>query len=214
MNFFEFLAELSVNPLNAIVKFGFFVVSVIIAITVHEFAHAWSAYKLGDQTANFHKRLNLNPLNHLDPIGTLFIFLVGFGWGKPTPFNPWNLKNPRRDSAIISISGPISNFLMAAAAAILFHLVPEGLKFKYDFLAMFVQLNILLGLFNLVPISPLDGFKVVGGLLPRSMYPTWAQTEQNGYLLLLFLVFFARDILFGFIAIPGRFLLSLLLGGF
>jgi Zn-dependent protease len=207
-----FLSEFSTNPILAIVTFGFYAISLIISITVHEFAHAYAAYRLGDKTAEFHNRLNLNPLNHLDPIGTAMILFVGFGWGKPTPFNPWNLKKPRRDSALISIAGPISNFLMAIIGAILFHLTPENLIFKYAFFQNFTILNIALGLFNLVPIAPLDGFKVVGGILPRHLYHSWQQLEKYGFLFLLFFVFLGGGILGALIGVPARFLINLLLG--
>lgn len=213
MTFFEFLNALGINPLAAFVKFGFFVISIIIAITVHEFAHAYAAFRLGDQTANFNRRLNLNPLNHLDPLGTLFIVLVGFGWGKPTPFNPWNLKNPRRDSALISIAGPFSNFLMAAAGAVLFRLIPSDLLVRDYFLGIFVQLNVFLGLFNLVPVAPLDGFKVIGGILPRHLYYGWQSLERYGFMILLFLILFGQDILSLLVGVPGRYLMRVLLFG-
>src|SRR3989344_4241957 len=124
------------TPLTFLI-FLLFAVGVIIAITVHEFAHAASAEKLGDPTAKVHNRVSLNPLNHLDPIGTLLIFLVGFGWGKPTPFDPYNLKNPKKDSAIISLAGPASNLILAVLFTIPFWI---GTILQNSFLTGFSEL--------------------------------------------------------------------------
>ena len=141
-----------------------------VSITFHEAAHAWTANRLGDPTAAHQGRISLNPLDHIDPLGTVVIPLMllvatqgrgpVFGWAKPTPFNPLNLSNPKRDSALISIAGPIANVVVAIIFVILFNLT-EITLFKNV-----AQLNIVLAIFNLIPIHPLDGFKVVGGLLP------------------------------------------------
>ncbi|HEY5601142.1 MAG TPA: site-2 protease family protein [Patescibacteria group bacterium] len=180
------------TPLTFLI-FLLFAVGVIIAITVHEFAHAASAEKLGDPTAKVHNRVSLNPLNHLDPIGTLLIFLVGFGWGKPTPFDPYNLKNPKKDSAIISLAGPASNLILAVLFTIPFWI---GAILQNSFLTSFsellspiVRINIILAIFNLIPIHPLDGFKILGGFLPREWYNDWMATERYGIILLIALLF-------------------------
>jgi Zn-dependent protease len=147
------------------------------AFPVHEFAHAWSADRFGDTTPRANGRLTLNPLAHLDPIGTLTMILVGFGWAKPVPINPYALR--RRSSAapmLVSLAGPMSNFLMAIIAAIFFRV---GLVSIYDisaptgilptgatFLFMFIRINLLLMLFNLIPLYPLDGEKVLEYFLP------------------------------------------------
>lgn len=168
-----------------------------IAISVHEAAHAWMANRLGDPTARHLGRISLNPLNHIDPFGTvilpllLIILNVGFlfGWAKPTPFNPWNLKNPRRDAALISLAGPASNFVLA----IIFGIVLRFLSFDTFVGGVVLQLmilNLILFLFNLVPIPPLDGFKVVGGFLPKSFAPRWESLEQYGFILLIAFFFF------------------------
>ncbi len=147
------------------------------AFPVHEFAHAWSADRFGDTTPRANGRLTLNPLAHLDPIGTLMMILVGFGWAKPVPINPYALR--RRSSAapmLVSLAGPMSNFLMAIIAGIFFRV---GLVSIYDisaptgilptgatFLFMFIRINLLLMLFNLIPLYPLDGEKVLEYFLP------------------------------------------------
>lgn len=186
------------NPLS----FGFYIVGLIVAITVHEFAHAYAAEHLGDPTPRLMGRLTLNPLAHLDPLGTLMLFLVRFGWGKPVQFDPFNLRNPRRDSAIISIAGPISNFLVALLAALLFRLL-FSLRLTlltYSFvgtltyvliglLQPIILYNIVLGIFNLVPIHPLDGFKIVEGVLPERYASQWKELEPYGMIFLLFLIF-------------------------
>jgi Zn-dependent protease len=138
--------------------------------------------------------MTLNPLAHLDPLGTLMILLVGFGWGKPTPFDPYNLQNPKRDSALIAVSGAVLNFLMAGAMSGLYLLNLSLFRLELSFplvafISIFVRINLLLGVFNLIPIHPLDGFKVLGGFLPRNWYYDWIQMERYGFIILLFLIF-------------------------
>lgn len=162
------------------------IAALIIAISVHEFAHALAADKLGDSTPRYQGRLTLNPLAHLDILGTIFILFASFGWGKPVQFNPWNLKNPKRDSAVISLAGPFSNLLTASLLALLFRALPPPGNF---FLVPIIVLNINLSLFNLIPIAPLDGFKVVGGLIPSSLSHQWQSLERYGFLILLLLIF-------------------------
>lgn len=196
---------------NPIVVFVFVALVLIISISIHEFAHAYTADKLGDPTARYLGRVTLNPLAHLDPIGTIMLLFVGFGWGKPVPFNPINLSNPKRDAAIISIAGPMSNFILAVIFSIIFKVVSatglENLILAKIFFPI-IFYNLILGVFNLIPIHPLDGFKVVNGLLPTKLSIQWMQMEQFGIILLLVLVF-TRTI--GNIIMPVvSFLLSLL----
>lgn len=134
--------------------------ALLAAITIHEFAHAWAADRLGDPTPRMQGRLTLNPLAHLDPIGTLMLLLVRIGWGKPVQFDPYNLENPKRDAAIISLAGPASNILLAVALAILLRFTQSPI------IPPFIFLNVILAVFNLVPIHPLDGGKILIGLLP------------------------------------------------
>lgn len=176
------------------------ILAIVIAIAVHEFAHAYAADRLGDPTPRLQKRVTLNPMAHLDLVGTVMLFLVGFGWGKPVQFDPFNLKNPRKDAAIISVVGPLSNFVMAIIGSIILHLLllpqnpilsiaPNFLTtFLFTFLMSFISINITLGVFNLVPINPLDGFKIVGGLLPENQAQQWYQLERYGFIFLIILL--------------------------
>ena len=181
---------LSVNPALALA----FIVGLVSAISIHEAAHAFVAYRLGDPTAKLAGRLTLNPASHLDPIGTLALLLVGIGWGKPTPFDPFNLRNVKRDSALISVAGAASNFLLAIILSLPYLIayftgnLTVPINQVYDLLSPIIEINIILGVFNLIPIHPLDGFKVLAGLLPRDWYRDFIQTERYGIFILLFLL--------------------------
>ncbi len=139
--------------------------ALVIAVTIHEFAHALAADKLGDPTPRIDGRLTLNPLAHLDPLGTVMMLLVRFGWGKPVVFDPYNLKNPKRDAAIISFAGPLSNLLLSAVLAIVYQLLPVSII--KELIPALIIMNVTLAVFNLVPIHPLDGGKILVGLLPH-----------------------------------------------
>lgn len=171
------------NPLVFVVLAGILVVS----LSIHEFAHAYAAYKLGDSTAKYLGRLTLNPLAHLDPIGTLLILFVGFGWGKPVPVDSTNFRHRRRDTAIVSFAGPLSNFVMCVLFALAARFIGEG-SLLYIILITAVYYNLMLGFFNLLPVHPLDGFKVVYGLLPFELAWKWKNLEQYGMLILLVLI--------------------------
>lgn len=171
-------------------------IALIIAITVHEFSHAYMADRLGDPTPRVQGRLTLNPLAHLDPLGTIMILIARFGWGKPVVFDPYNLKNPQRDTALISIAGPISNILVATIASILLRILllnsafpPLLLSIGFLLIPPIIVLNVALAVFNLIPIHPLDGFKIVQGMLPEEYARQWAELEPYGMIFLLFLVF-------------------------
>jgi len=192
------IGQLFNNPLS----FFFWLIALSVAIAVHEFAHAYLADRLGDPTPRLQGRLTLNPLAHLDPMGTLMLLFVSFGWGKPVQFDPFNLRHPRRDSAIISLAGPISNFLLATMCAILLSLLVTTrltllatpiigvlVYFLSALLQPIIILNISLGVFNLIPIHPLDGFKIVEGILPTEYARQWKELEGYGMIFLLFLVF-------------------------
>lgn len=172
--------------------FIFYTASLVIAITIHEFAHAYTADRLGDPTPRLQGRLTLNPLAHLDPLGTIMLFLVHFGWGKPVQFDPFNLRNPRRDAAIISIAGPVSNITLALLISLLLRVFPfisPTLSIWVGFLQTLIVINIILAVFNLVPIHPLDGFKIVGGFLSPQQAKEWYSLERYGMIFLLFLLF-------------------------
>lgn len=169
----------------------FFIVfpGLLIAITVHEFAHAWAADQLGDPTPRVQGRLKLDPRVHLDPIGTLAILFTSFGWGKPVQFDPYNLKEPMRDTALISIAGPLSNMIMAGILALPLNfismspLVSTGL-----FLVLLV--NVTLAIFNLVPVYPLDGSKIITALLPSDAAEEYTHfMRRYGLVVLLLLIF-------------------------
>ncbi len=164
--------------------------ALLIAITVHEFAHARVAYAYGDATAKAYGRMNLNPISHLDPIGTLMIILVGFGWAKPVPINPYNFRNYRAGLRWVSLAGPLANFTLAFLSLVLFRvLILSGAGGLFlSFMAVMVQLNILLGVFNLIPIPPLDGSKILVSLAPDSFVDFFHQIEPYAPIILLVLI--------------------------
>ena len=167
-------------------------VGLITALSIHEFAHAFTADKLGDPTPTYQGRVTLNPLAHLDPLGTLAIFLVGFGWGKPVQFDPFNLKDPKRDTALIALAGPESNLLLAGALALLFHALPETAFFSSligPAIVYITYINVMLALFNLIPVYPLDGSKIFEALLPAENALAYEQfMNRYGSIVLLFLI--------------------------
>jgi Zn-dependent protease len=172
----------------------FFMVALalVICISIHEFAHAYAAAKLGDPTAKSLGRVTLNPLSHLDPLGTVLLLVAGFGWGKPVPFDPGFLKNPKKDAAIISFAGPLSNFALATVFALLLRFidpVSSASAILYMVIYYIIFFNLILGFFNLLPLHPLDGFKVVNGLLPDNLSYQWMQMAPYGIFILLFLIF-------------------------
>lgn len=178
------------NPLLFLV----YIAALLMAIAVHEFSHAAVADYLGDPTPRLQGRLKLNPLVHIDKFGLLFLLFFGFGWGKPVQFDPYNLKHPRKDAALISIAGPISNFIMAVILSLilrLFILFHQNILYTISSFVLipFITLNVVLGVFNLLPIHPLDGFKIVGGILSQDKAREWYQLERYGMIFLLMLIF-------------------------
>lgn len=169
-------------------------ITLIVAFTVHEYAHAYVAYKFGDETAKNQGRLTLNPMQHLDPIGTILIFIAGFGWAKPVPVNRFFFKNPRLAGTLVSIAGPFSNLLLAILGFIIWYgMVAIGVDdslpfYVQQFLDLFIQLNVVLFIFNLLPIPPLDGYRVLEDLAPTHLRAKMTQYEQYGVLIFLILV--------------------------
>ena len=179
----------------------------LLALTIHELAHGWSADRLGDPTARMHGRLTFNPAAHLDIIGTIAIVLIGFGWAKPVPVDARYFRRPRRDMVLVSAAGPISNLVLAAMMAFLYRSVPWG-SFGMEaawiiipiraMIRTAVWVNVLLAVFNLLPIPPLDCSRVVSGLLPLRQAITYNQLEPYGFII-IFVLFFTgiMDPIFG-----------------
>ncbi|MEX2028075.1 MAG: site-2 protease family protein [Candidatus Curtissbacteria bacterium] len=170
------------------------IIGLVAGITIHEASHAYVAYRLGDPTAKLKGRITLNPLAHLDLVGTAALLFIGIGWGKPTPFDPFNLRNIKRDSALISVAGAASNLTLALALSLPYLIIYSlqgmnpTLNLVYQFLSPIIFFNIVLGVFNLIPVAPLDGFKVLAGLLPREWYADFMQMEKYGIFILLILL--------------------------
>ncbi len=173
------------------------VLTLIIALTVHEFSHAFIAYRFGDTTARDAGRLTLNPLKHLDVLGSLMLLLVGFGWAKPVPINPYALRHKSESAEMwVSLAGPASNLLLAVIAGLLLrlHLFPwqasSGiLPSAADFFFTFMTINLVLMLFNLIPLAPLDGEKVLAFFLPSKWSNSFSQIQRYGPILLMVLLF-------------------------
>lgn len=187
------------------------------SLTVHEAAHAWTADRLGDPTARMLGRLSLNPVVHIDPIGTILLPLVAafsglpiLGWAKPVPVNISRLREPRRDFMLVSAAGPASNILLAVVAALAIRLMVSGKALEAPVvLLQIVFINVLLAVFNLVPVPPLDGGNVLAGLLPRGAAGIFAAMRPYGFLLLYALMF--TGALTAIVMPPSYFLIRLLL---
>ena len=168
------------------------IVALVVGITFHEFSHAFVADRLGDHRPRALGRVSLNPIRHLDPVGAIFFLLAGFGWGRPVPVNAYALRPGRIGLTIVALAGPVANFTVAVVVAILFRVLRQvGLldaPFPNDVMQLIVYFNVALGLFNLIPIPPLDGYNVVLPLLPPRQQFTVQRYAQYGYIALLLLV--------------------------
>ncbi|MDL2335957.1 MAG: site-2 protease family protein [Chloroflexota bacterium] len=198
---------------------GAFVVAIflLVAFPVHEFSHAWAAYRLGDSTARWQGRLSLNPLVHFDPLGgTLLAVSVllagfGFGWAKPTPVNPYNLRYGRRGEALVAVAGPISNLVMAIAVAVPLRIIHDSpslwasvlsndiANFAFFVAVLFVEIDVLLLVFNLLPIPPLDGWRALLGIVDARTAMNLRQFEQYGFVALLLLIVVGQRFLGGLV---------------
>lgn len=195
----------------------------LLALTIHECAHAWVAYRLGDPTAKMLGRVTLNPIKHLDPIGTIMLFFSGlFGWAKPVPINPRNFRDISRSITLVSVAGPLSNLMLAAISAVvyklalmagpeLFRSMPHIAEPVFAMIRLSILINVALAVFNMVPIPPLDGSKVLGNLLPPDKALAWARFEQYGFLVLLVLI--ATGMLNRFVSPIVFLMVGLLTGG-
>ena len=178
----------NIDPVAAAISFGV----LLISLTIHEAAHAWTADRLGDPTARALGRVSLNPLVHIDWIGTVLLPLIAMfsnfpliGWAKPVPVNLRNLRHPQRDFAIVAAAGPISNLLQAIVFALVFRVVaPEAGTVARYLLLTAVDVNLLLMFFNLIPVPPLDGGNVLLGLLPPHLARPYSQVRQYGFIIL------------------------------
>lgn len=163
--------------------------SILVAATVHEYAHAYTAYKLGDATAKAEGRLTLNPLKHIDPIGAIFMILFRFGWSKPVPINEYNFTKRELHTAIVALAGPLSNLLLALLTGLLHMVLPSNTSPLIVFLLYsFATINIALAVFNLIPIPPLDGHKIVRAILPPKLRYYWELLERYSIILILIII--------------------------
>ncbi len=206
------ISILNTNP----IIFILIAIALIFALCIHEFAHGYIAYLNGDDTAYRMGRLTLNPLAHLDPIGSIMILFIGFGYAKPVPVNPANLNNPRIDMIKVAAAGPISNFILSFIGVLFFTLLMKFnlMQDNYRiFLTYFIIINTYLGLFNLIPIYPLDGGQIFGNLISKYNRNLFIQLNEYGPKILmgiiLFSVFTNIPILSWFIQKPADLIISL-----
>jgi Zn-dependent protease len=187
----------------------------VVAFSVHEFAHAWTALQLGDPTAKNAGRLTLDPRKHLDVLGSIMVLAVGFGWAKPVPVDPYNLRNgPKAGMAVVAAAGPLSNLVLAIIAAVILNLGVIEINYTSNILPSpqqlvitFVWLNVALVIFNLLPVAPLDGSRVVAGLLPYPASEAFRRLEPIGPVILIFLVLWMPALIQG----PTKLVVSLLI---
>ncbi|MBE6537353.1 MAG: site-2 protease family protein [Ruminococcaceae bacterium] len=190
--------------------------AVLLTLTIHEYSHGYAAYKLGDDTAKMYGRLTLNPIKHLDPIGALCMLFFHFGWAKPVPINPRNFKNPKRDFAITALAGPLSNIIMAFLSAFIFLLIYAPLSTvafesrfwlsvvqnTLDFFYIFHLINIGIAIFNLIPIPPLDGSRILNVILPPKTYFAIMKYERTIYYVLLGWLLLGDLVVAGLLSVP------------
>jgi Zn-dependent protease len=199
------------------------VIVLLIAFTIHELAHAVTADYLGDPTPRRMGRITLNPLKHLDPFGTIMLIIAGFGWAKPVMVNPMNMRgNPRTSMAIVAIAGPLSNLIMAGMAAIFFRLGLVDLNSLFlgnagsfslaNLLVQFLYINLALAFFNLIPVPPLDGSKILFAILPAELVYRLRPLEQYGFMILFAVVFFVPQVLDFLVWQPVQATAQLLIG--
>lgn len=196
---------------------------ILLSLTVHEYFHGWTANKLGDPTAKMQGRLTLNPIAHLDILGTILMFVVGFGWAKPVPIDPRNFKDPKKDTILVAIAGPLSNLVMALVAGLaLRYMIPKMVSGEissegvYPVVAIILVLTLIYGIalavFNMIPIPPLDGSRVLYGLLPDRYAYAYSRFEPYGVIFLFALFIFGGGI-FKYLLMPVSYI-SVMLSGY
>lgn len=196
---------------------------ILLSLTVHEYFHGWTANKLGDPTAKMRGRLTLNPIAHLDILGTILMFIVGFGWAKPVPIDPRNFKDPKKDTILVAIAGPLSNLAMALAAGLaLRFMIPKMVSGEissegiYSVIVIILILTLVYGIalavFNMIPIPPLDGSRVLYGILPDRYAYAYSRFEPYGVFFLFALFIFGGGI-FKYLLVPLSYL-SVMLSGY
>lgn len=219
----------SSNPKMALASLLLSLPVILLSLTVHEYAHGYVAYRCGDGTAKAFGRLTLNPRKHLDPIGSLCMLMVGFGWAKPVPVNMRHFRKPKRDMVLVSVAGPLSNFILAffsaAIAEIIFILCTKNgqfailgdmvyyqdklglaLYFLYTVFDLGIILNVGLGLFNLIPVPPLDGSKILAGVLPNHLAMRYLQIERYMREVMLVIMLLSFTSIGDFIFLPLQWL--------
>ena len=166
-------------------------ICVLIALVLHELAHSYVSYRLGDPTPKLQGRLTLNPMAHIDPIGFLCLFVFGFGWAKPVGIDYRYYKNKKLGTALVSLAGPFMNFIIAfLAILILKFCLILNISQLANFLGTLFSINVGLGVFNLIPFPPLDGSKIVASILPSKAYDKWMYLERYGFIILMLLLYF------------------------
>jgi len=213
--------------MNTIMQLLIQIPILLITLTIHEFSHGYVAYLLGDDTAKRAGRLTLNPISHIDPIGLLMLFIVHIGWAKPVPVNPYNFKNQKKDMAITAAAGPASNFVMAIILSVVFNVLKNidptivnnagQITKLFPYIIHFtILINLALGIFNLIPIPPMDGSKILGGFLSDEAYNRYTAQERKGaqILMIIFAISFVfkLNIIGKVIMPPLEFFLKLLTG--
>ena len=187
------------DPLSFVLVIGIGLAGLIVGFTVHEFSHALTAHVEGDDTARRMGRLTFNPIKHIDLLGFLLLLIVGFGWAKPVQVDPYNLRHGRLGMSLVAFAGPFSNFVLAFILGLVFRLDLLPIVIQPSRISGFAEIvgfaaflaiffNIILGIFNLIPLPPLDGSKVLGGLLPRALYRPYVQFERYGWIPLIALI--------------------------
>lgn len=200
------LSLLRSDPIQFLLNLCYYLPCILLSLSAHEAAHAYAALKMGDESQRYRGRISLNPLDHVEPIGFLALLLTGFGWAKPVQVNMYNFRDSRKGMAITAIAGPLANFILMIAAVILGGLcdlaifkLGEGFaetvfSVLSNFFFYLALLNVGLGLFNLIPIPPLDGSRVLGLILPDRIYYRVMQYERYGFLVLIGLLFIGNYI--------------------